>query len=229
VISSAATCSFDGRAVGLAARWADAVIALGGDPALASESGADLEHRYGERPRAYHHASHALFVIETCIELARPAGVSARDVAVLSAAAATHDVVYEGRAGEDERASAAWANASLLACKVDPESARRVAVLVLATEHHQPTAGEDPDPLLDLLCDADLAVLGGDVAGYERYRAAVRAEYAQISDEQWRSGRSAILRELLGRPQLFRTEAGQRRWESTARANIAAELAALGG
>jgi predicted metal-dependent HD superfamily phosphohydrolase len=56
----------------------------------------------------------------------------------------------------------------------------------------------------------------------------VRAEYAEVPDDLFRTGRAAVLRQLLGLPRLFATPEGRRRWESRARSNLAAELASLG-
>lgn len=69
------------------------------------------------------------------------------------------------------------------------------------------TATHDPRPAVDagaLLCDADLAILAADPAGYDTYAAAVRWEYAHLPNEVFRAGRAAVLRSLLGRPALYR-------------------------
>ena len=48
-----------------------------------------------------------------------------------------------------------------------------------------------------------------------------------MPNEAFREGRSAILRQLLDLPKLFRTPYGLREWEATARYNLAAELQML--
>ena len=40
------------------------------------------------------------------------------------------------------------------------------------------------------MVDADLAVLGSEPAAYQAYVTGVRAEYGQLDDEQWRTGRA---------------------------------------
>jgi predicted metal-dependent HD superfamily phosphohydrolase len=45
----------------------------------------------------------------------------------------------------------------------------------------------------------------------------------------FRTGRAAILRDLVGKPHLFHTTWARTHWEATARANVAAELARLAG
>ena len=99
----------------------------------------------------------------------------------------------------------------------------RVARLIRATAGHEPTEHVDEAVLLD----ADLAVLGSDPAAYQAYLTGVRAEYGQLDDEQWRTGRSAVLRRLLDRQPLYSTAAGRSRWDQRARANMTAELASL--
>ncbi|XVS65620.1 HD domain-containing protein [Actinosynnema sp. CA-299493] len=177
----------------------------------------DLVERYAEPHRGYHNADHVLAVVRDADALA--ADRTARERAVLTLAALAHDVVYDGEPGEDERRSAEWARARLAGL---PE-ADEVAGLVLATADHT-----SDDPLTCLLLDADLAVLGADPAAYERYRAAVRAEYAHVPDDAWRVGRADVLRALAGRDPLYATPHARERWEDRAKANLAAELSSLG-
>lgn len=191
--------------------WDNAVRALGG-----TAPAGDLTARYAEPHRRYHNADHVRQVVRDALALARDR--SGRDRAVLVLAALAHDVVYDGVPGEDERRSAQWA-----LDRLDVPEARRIADLVLATVDHTAT-----DELAALLVDADLAVLGADPVAYERYRRAVRAEYAAVPDDAWRVGRGRVLRSLLGRDPLYRTAPARDRWEPRAKANLAAELLSLG-
>ena len=63
---------------------------------------------------------------------------------------------------------------------------------------------------------------------YARYAAAVREEYAFVPDEQFRAGRSAVLRSLLELPVLFRVVPERAEWTATARANLQRELQVSG-
>ncbi|CCH28471.1 HD domain-containing protein [Actinosynnema sp. NPDC047251] len=201
----------------LAALWDKAVRVLGGRPGTAG----DLAARYGEPHRGYHNADHVLAVVRDVELLA--AHRSLADQAVLVLAALAHDVVYDGQPGDDERASAAWAVERLTEAGLNADPVTdRVAALVLATIDHE--AG---DELTALLMDADLAILGSDAQGYERYRQAVRREYAHVPDEAWRAGRAQVLRGLLARDPLYATPQARDRWEARAKANLAAELASL--
>ena len=55
----------------------------------------------------------------------------------------------------------------------------------------------------------------------------VRAEYAHVPDDAFRSGRAAVLRSLLDAGPLYRTRFATERWEARARENLTAELEAL--
>jgi predicted metal-dependent HD superfamily phosphohydrolase len=101
---------------------------------------------------------------------------------------------------------------------------RHVAELVLATAGHE-VQGVDRDTAV--LLAADLAVLAAEPARYAEYATAVRREYAHVDDRAWRDGRSAVLRSLLARPQLFAPELDLGEWERRARANLTSELASL--
>ncbi|WP_433269223.1 HD domain-containing protein [Actinosynnema sp. CS-041913] len=199
----------------LEALWDKAVRVLGGRPGTAG----DLSARYAEPHRGYHNTDHVLAVVRDVVDLA--AHRTEQERAVLTLAALAHDVVYDGAPGDDERSSAKWVGERLHEAGVD---AREVVALVLATIDH--TAS---DELTALLLDADLAVLGAAPEDYERYRLAVRAEYAHVSEEAWRVGRSAVLRGLVERDPLYATARARDRWESRAKLNLAAELAALSG
>jgi predicted metal-dependent HD superfamily phosphohydrolase len=147
-----------------------------------------------------------------------------RDQAVITLAACAHDVCYDGRPGDDERRSAQWSGTWLRRAGIAAADVSEVEGLVLATLDH---AAGDADLAAQLLFDADLAILGAAEPDYQRYRLAVRAEYASVSDDTWRTGRAAVLADLAGREPLFHTAQARHRWEQRAKANLAAELASL--
>lgn len=210
-----------GPAAAVRQAWIDASVALGGDRDGAAAQAEELIRGYGEPVRHYHGLEHVASVLERVGELGTQ--LAPEELACVRAAAAAHDVVYRGLAGADERDSAAWAVAALAA--VGADRAERVGELVSATATH--LAGDDRGAAV--LLDADLAVLASTSERYAAYVSAVRAEYAHVDAEQWRTGRGAVLADLLGRDRIYATEAGQRDWEAAARANLTAELSSLGG
>ncbi|WP_434450247.1 HD domain-containing protein [Lentzea sp. E54] len=195
--------------------WDDAVRALGGAP-----DAGDLTERYAEPHRAYHNTFHVLSVVRDSSALADAFAFTVPERAILALAACAHDVIYDGKPGDDERASAAWARERLAG--LEEQHVARVESLVLATITHS-----SGDPLAHVLLDADLAVLGSAPEHYERYRLAVRQEYSQYDDATWRAGRSKVLRTLLDREDLFVTGPARQLWDAAARTNLARELQSL--
>ena len=195
--------------------WDDAVRTLGGAP----DSG-DLMERYAEPHRAYHNTFHVAAVVRDSATLAEAFSFTTAERAILTLAACAHDVIYDSKPGEDERASAAWARERLTGLEEDHIA--RVESLVLATITHS-----SDDPLAHVLLDADLAILGSEAEHYDRYSQAVRQEYSQYDDSQWRTGRARVLKTLLDREDLYVTEPARRLWDAAARINLARELQAL--
>jgi predicted metal-dependent HD superfamily phosphohydrolase len=194
-------------------------IALAGDSAASLATGAELIARWSEPHRRYHDLAHLAAVLGAVDRLAAGAG----DAAAVRLAAWFHDAVYDGRPGWDEERSAQLAQSRLPRCGVPATRVAEVARLVRLTAAHDALAGGDANGAV--LCDADLAVLGG--PGYDAYAAAIREEYAHVPEELFRKGRAGVLRRLLDTPRLYRTAAARELWEERARANMSAELAAL--
>ncbi|MDP3968105.1 MAG: hypothetical protein Q8Q02_07465 [Nocardioides sp.] len=186
---------------------------------------ADLRDRlvaaYREPHRGYHDERHLAEVLAHLDLLLEVHPV--HDPLAVRLAAWFHDAVYAGRAGEDEEASAQWAETTL-AELVPDETRAEVARLVRLTASHDPAPDDLPGAVLS---DADLAVLAADPERYADYRRGVRHEYAAVPADLFSAGRSAVLESLLAAPALFRTATGRARWEDRARANVAAELTAL--
>lgn len=181
-----------------------------------------LLDRHREPHRRYHTATHVMWVLRHVDELVGDGVAPGADLAAVRLAALYHDAVYEPRSDGNEAASAALAVATADRLGWPPERADAVRRLVMATAGHRPTGDDEA-----LLVDADLAVLGGDPASYSAYVTGVRAEYAHVSDADWRVGRAAVLRGFLDAPAVYHTEPMRRRRESRARANLTAELATL--
>ncbi|MGW4364991.1 HD domain-containing protein [Nocardia takedensis] len=195
-------------------RWTD----LAGPGAEAV--GADLVARYAEPHRRYHTVHHLAAMLAVIDDLA-PAAV---DLAAVRHAAWFHDAIYAVDRADNEERSADLAESVLPTLGHSAGFAREVGRLVRVTARHDP-APEDRDG--GVLCDADLAVLAADPAGYAAYTAAVRAEYRHVPDDLFRTGRAAVLRGLADQERLFHTPLGRERYEAKARANLARELAAL--
>ncbi|GAB3752222.1 HD domain-containing protein [Microlunatus parietis] len=184
------------------------------------ELGEELITRYGEPHRRYHNQDHLLAVLEAIDRFA----TSDHDLYLVRLAAWFHDAVYDipERELTNEEASARLVVRRLQRAGLETEDINQVARLVRLTTIHQVGPG-DADG--ELLCDADLAVLGGTPEEYARYVDAVREEYAAVDDEQFWAGRLDVL-DGLAATQLFRTGRG-RKLLKQARANLDAERAEL--
>ncbi|MDT0378486.1 hypothetical protein RM572_06800 [Streptomyces sp. DSM 42041] len=203
----------------LLARWRELLVRTrGGTTEPAPEAyGRDLLDRWEERQRHYHTVRHLRAVLDRVDELA----AHAADPDAVRLAAWFHDAVYRPDRSENEERSAQLAERALPEAGVPDGTTAEVARLVRLTVTHAPEPG---DANGETLCDADLAVLAGSPEEYAHYAASVRQEYGFVPDEMFREGRAAVLRQLLGLPQLFRTAHGRTHWERTARHNLRGEL-----
>jgi predicted metal-dependent HD superfamily phosphohydrolase len=182
--------------------------------------GRDLVERWSEPHRRFHTLDHLELVLSTVDSHAD----EAKDADAVRLAAWFHDAVYDPRRTDNEDMSAALAARVLPGAGVPGDRVATVGRLVRLTATHAPSP-VDRDGIL--LCDADLAVLAGEPDEYATYSAAVRAEYAHVPDEAFRTGRAAVLRNLAALPSLYRLPALHDLWEERARANITAELRTL--
>jgi predicted metal-dependent HD superfamily phosphohydrolase len=164
----------------------------------------------------YHDLLHLTEVLDR-LDLLAAAG-AAFDPTTVALAAWFHDAVYEG-ADDDEERSAQWAERAL-----PTTYAGEVARLVRMTVHHRP--GDDDAPGC-ALSDADLGILAAPRQRYDAYVDGVRADFAHVSDADFRAGRAAVLRDLAAKPWLFHTPQARELWETKARANLARELEEL--
>ncbi len=176
---------------------------------------------YSEESRGYHDLRHLTEVCARLGELAVAGAPYDRDAVLL--AAWFHDAVYDGERDAEER-SAVWAQEALTAAGLDAVVVAEVVRLVQLTESHRPEAD---DPNGAALSDADLAILAAPPERYAEYARDVRREFAHVSDEDFRAGRAAVLRDLLMKPRLFHTAHAHEHWEAPARTNVEQEITTL--
>ncbi len=200
-------------------RW-NALLERSGATAAPEPYGRALLARWAEPQRRYHTTDHLLAVLDQVDALAE----HATDPDAVRLAAWFHDAVYRPDREENEERSAQLAIRALREAGLPAERIARVVRLVRVTVHHHPLPGDRNG---EVLCDADLAVLGGTPEQYAAYAAAIREEYAFVPEELFRAGRATVLLQLTALPSLYRTPAARSRFEERARANLAAELDTL--
>lgn len=139
---------------------------------------------------------------------------------------------YTNVGGENEEASALFAEAKLYELGVDPHKARRVATLIRSLPgqtigfSHRDLSIPSNRHRQQALRDAHLGTLAVEPQKYKRYLELVREEYRHIPREDFLRARHAIITKLLSRRQLFVTPLA-RQWDQSARENLAAELQRL--
>ncbi|MFC3573106.1 hypothetical protein ACFOZ0_07405 [Streptomyces yaanensis] len=203
----------------LRTRWTRALEGVRGpaggpDPAPYADN---LLARWQEPQRRYHTLAHLTAVLDHVDVLE----TYADDPDVVRLAAWFHDAVYLPDRSENEERSARLAERALPEAGVPPRKTAEVARLVRLTVTHDPAEGDRDG---QVLCDADLAILAAPPSAYAAYTAAVREEYHFVPNDAFRTGRAAILGQLLDLPRLFRTPYGAAEWEATARYNLRSEL-----
>ena len=183
--------------------------------------GEELLQRWSEAHRAYHDLRHLRDVLAALERLRAPDPVP---VSVLLGAW-FHDAIYDGVAGSDEERSAELAATRLTGAGAPQPLIDETTRLVLLTRSHDPAP---TDYRGQLICDADLAVLGRDAAGYARYLSDVRTEYAHVPEPAFADGRIAVVQRLLALDPIYRTHVARDLWEDRARRNLRRELELLG-
>lgn len=203
--------------------WAMAGAELGVDDVVAwAEVGERVIDRHREPHRAYHGVAHVVAVLEALAELVGPPS------AELVAAALFHDVIYDPTASTNEADSAVLAAAELGAMGVAEDAVARVVEMIEATATHELSAIVHVDvAMAGAFLDADLSILGAPGDVYRRYAAAIRTEYAHVSDADFRQGRATVLEGFLTRDRRFITDRAHALWDAQARHNLTQELATL--
>ncbi len=170
---------------------------------------------YGERHRHYHNLQH----IEECLAELAAAEVATESRESIGMALWFHDAVYEPRSATNEEDSARLAEECLTGVGVAANRVAEISRLILATKTHR-AEGRDAAMLLDI----DLAILGQPSARFWQYEEAIRAEYAWVPEETFRTKRAEILSGFLQRPALYQTPDFSTRYEIAARTNLAAAI-----
>ena len=192
-------------------------------PEAIGSAGELLIERWSTPDRRFHNLRHLIDMLARVDELAE----ESHDPDIMRVACWYHGCVFSsdveevirGNGGEDETASAAFAEADLRHLGVPMETVKRVCSLIVNLKRHM-LADDDIDA--QALIDADLGTLAVDPQTYTEYVRLLREEYSHIPVEEYLRGRLTIVSRLLDREHLFHSPLGER-WEHPARENLAAE------
>jgi len=193
---------------------------------VVARAGAELLTRWNEPFRRYHTPTHLVEMFGALEELEQSREIDDRQCRVARLAAWFHDAVYDPRArdGANEADSAALARDTLRSLRFGDEDIDAIDRLIRLTARHDADASE---PLEAAFHDADLWILSAPGTRFDGYCDQVREEYSYVPDQDYRSGRSAILGPLMHRDRIYRTAHALHAWENPARINLGRELARL--
>ena len=179
---------------------------------------------YSGADRHYHNLRH----IETLLALAQEHAHAIADNEAIEAAIWFHDAVYDTAKSDNEGQSAKLAT-ELLAGLADNERLEFIAAMIRSSANHRVPGSMQASAADDcaLFLDMDLAILGSPAEEFAAYERAVRREYHWVPAEQWRAGRSQVLRNFLARPFIYASPQFQRSHEAAARSNLKRSLALL--
>ena len=189
-----------------------------------------LLEAYQQPHRFYHTAAHIeaclhqLDFLQTLIQTEGARNETARP-AEIEVALWFHDAVYVSKATDNEAQSARWAAQALHQSRVDATVIDRIVTMILATKHDRAPDTCDCALLLDL----DLSILGQAPEHFAAYEQHIRSEYHWVPEEQYRTGRTAILKGFLTRSTLYHTPFFQERLEAQARWNLERSIIQLRG
>lgn len=200
-------------------QWRMLLARCGAHTSQATTIGRGVLAAWNEPHRRYHNTDHLREVLRHVDGLA----THATDPDAVRLAAWYHDVIYNGQP-DDEHNSARRAETNLTFLGLPAETVNEVTRLICLTRHHNPTRGDCNG---ETLCDADLAILAAPPDRYAIYAANIRAEYAHLDGDAFRTGRSQVLRSLLDAPTVYRTPNAALHWTRKARTNLGAELDTL--
>ena len=192
-------------------------------PEAIGSAGELLIERWSTPDRRFHNLRHLIDMLARVDELAE----ESHDPDIMRVACWYHGCVFSsdveevirGNGGEDETASAAFAEADLRHLGVPMETIKRVCCLIVNLKRHML---DEHDIDAQALIDADLGTLAVDPQTYAEYVRLLREEYSHIPVEEYLRGRLTIVSRLLDREHLFHSPLGER-WEHPARENLAAE------
>jgi len=188
---------------------------------------ADLCARLSGPTRHYHGTAHIALLWQRHRQYG--AGLSVQQEpwnTWLACAIAFHDAIYDASRKDNESRSADLWHAAQPA--LPPEAIAWVAGTILATANHlaaQPEPGMAPDAWAARawMLDLDLTPLGEPPSIFDANTAALRREFAHLSDDAWANGRAAFLRNIAATPRLFRSPVLHDAFEAQARANFTRE------
>ncbi|XP_062582105.1 uncharacterized protein LOC134243892 [Saccostrea cucullata] len=182
-----------------------------------------IEQKYSESQRHYHTLHHLEEMFQHFDQyhekMARPE--------LVSLAVYFHDIIYDPKASDNEERSAdifiQFVKESSVNLKEDERD--KVRDWILLTKSHSVQEKAESD--LQYFLDIDMAVLGRSPEGYRTYAGQIRNEYSHYPDQDYRKGRSAVLRGFTQRQRIYASEEFHKLYHDIAIQNMADEILTL--
>jgi pantetheine-phosphate adenylyltransferase len=198
--------------------WANLMGMLGNPDPIESQMAFDtLVLEYQDGDKHYHNLGHIVAMLDE-LEMTP----SYKNVAI-SLAVWFHDVVNNPKSNTNERQSILFMKQIVLLMGLQNGLVEKASELIRATTHKE----EPKDSMGQIMVDLDLAIFGKSPAEFDRYEAAIRNEYAWVSDHAFAKERSKILQSFLDRPQIYYTDHFREKYEQAARENLSRSIEKL--
>ncbi|NUJ97787.1 pantetheine-phosphate adenylyltransferase [Candidatus Gracilibacteria bacterium] len=194
---------------------------------------AKLKPMYDTSERLYHNWFHIIACLNILYEIKK--SISHEEFIALFFAILFHDAIYssKAKAGENERQSANFAKDFLKKLGLEEKIIERASYLISLTASHKLDGN---DLIGAYMIDIDLSILGqpwdiyhGGIDSIKYgYMRAVRNEYSNYKEEDYKKGRLAFLEGKSG-GRIFKTPYFIEKYEKQAQENIRKEIIMLGG
>ena len=188
----------------------------GADSAAIKPLADALLSAWSEPQRAYHTPQH----LQECLAAFDAVREALQWPEAVELALIFHDAVYEPERHDNEQRSADWTGSALAALGASAALSERVMALVMATQSHQPPAGDSSPEDTALLLDIDLSILGSAPARFAEYEQQIRREYHFVPEAQYQAARQRVMQGFAQRPGLFQSEHFTRRLAAAAARNL---------
>jgi len=205
-------------------RFIDTLQELGASPEQANFAWSELSTLYQEEGRAYHSLAHISHMLELMDEHISDDAKSVE----LELAIWYHDVIYDPLSKENELQSAELAKERLSAITtLSEKSLDRIYLLIMSTQGHLPRIEGKHRLENEWMLDLDLSILGSEEEAYQLYTQQIRKEYHMYAPDDYRLGRSQVLKTFLERDEIYFSDLFKQLFEEKARDNLSKEIEVL--
>lgn len=174
----------------------------------------EIENNYSSKSRYYHNLEH----IENMLVELDKVKSKITDLDSLLFAIYYHDIIYKSTKSDNEHKSALIFEKRI--SKTSFINLNKCKAQIEATKEHKLSDDYDTNILLDL----DLIILGKSQKEYQEYSNNIRKEYKIFPDFVYRKGRKKVLKSILEKDSIYKTEYFIKHYEKQAKENLRLEL-----